>query len=119
MARVFHREKHKPEGCNTFECFDNAIEPFCRGANSNRSIQKTYFTRANMSGGELFRSLCPFFGNDSNLSELVVKYCQFGAGCARQIALALRDCNKSLKRITLVDNWGRVVVSIGGCHRAR
>ena len=56
-----------------------------------------------LSGGELFQSLLPFFENNSNLCKLVVQDCQFGPVCAHQLSLAVRGCNKSLKVVTLTE----------------
>ena len=56
-----------------------------------------------LSGGEIFQSLRPFFENNHNLSEIVVEECTFGSGCARQLSLALRGCNKSLKSVRISD----------------
>ena len=57
-----------------------------------------------LSGGEIFQSLRPFFENNNNLSEIEVEECQFGPGCARQLSLALRGCNKSLKYVRFAYN---------------
>ena len=57
-----------------------------------------------LSGGEVFQCLRPFFENNNNLSEIEVERCQFGAGCAGQLSSTLRACNKSLKYIRLVGN---------------
>jgi len=90
---------------NPFEDVDNnAIEPFYRGINSNRSIQKIRFYNTDLSGGEIFQNQRPFFENNNNLSDLVVVECEFGAGCARQLSLALRGCNSSLKHVKLSNN---------------
>ena len=90
---------------NPFHAFDNnAIEPFYRGVNGNRSIQKIAFHSIDPSGGEIFQSLRPFFDNNSNLSEIVAHQCEFGAGSAREISLALRSCNKSLKSVNVQNN---------------
>ena len=79
--------------------------PFYRGMNSNRSIQKISFHDINTGlRREIFEYLRPFFANNSNLSELEVERCQFGPGCAQQIALALRGCSKSLKCIKFGGN---------------
>ena len=74
-----------------------AIEPFCRGLNRNRSIQKIEFYMIRPFGGEIFQSLSPFFENNNSISELVVVRCAFGAGCARRLAGA-----ESLQRISKV-----------------
>ena len=79
----------------------SAIESFFRGVNSNRSIQKIRFNEMDLSGGELFQSLRPFFEENDNLTELQVDECEFGAGCARQLSLLLRGCNKSLKSVNI------------------
>ena len=87
---------------NIFQRFNNsAIEAFCTGVNSNRSIQIIRFSIMDLSGGEIFQSLRPFFGSNSNLAELKVQKCVFGIGCARQLSVALRGCNTSLKSITI------------------
>ena len=72
--------------------------------NSNRSIQKICFNSMVQLGGEIFQSLRPFFENNNNLSELAVRRCEFGAGCARQFSSALRACNKSLKLVRFYGN---------------
>ena len=81
---------------------------FFKGVNRNRSIQKLTFLYMDLSGGEIFQSLGPFFQNNGNLSKLELTACQFGAGCARQFSLALRACNKSLKCI------GMEEIGLGG-----
>ena len=52
---------------NPFPGFIDAIEPFCRGVNCNRSIQKISFMYMDMSGGEMFQSLRPFFREQPQL----------------------------------------------------
>ena len=86
-----------------FEGFNNT-EPFFRGANSNRSIQKISFDSLHLVGGEIFGSLRPFFENNDNLSELRVAHCGFKAGCVGQLSSVLKGCHKSQKRITLANN---------------
>ena len=69
---------------NPFQLFiSNAVELFCRGVNSNRSVLRIYFYKMELSGGEIFRLLGPFLENNSNLSELGVEECTLGPGCAR------------------------------------
>ena len=82
----------------------NSIEKFFRGANSNKSIQKIAFSRMDLSGGEIFQSMRPFFENNYNLSEIDVERCHFGPGCARQVALVLRSCSQSLKYVKIENN---------------
>jgi hypothetical protein len=61
----------------------------------------------NLPVGEIFQSLNPFFKKNRSLSEIVMCNCVFSDGCSRQLSLALRDCNKSLKCINLAGNqWG-------------
>ena len=88
-----------------FEGFSkNKIHQFCVGVSRNRSIQKIFFGWMDLSGGEIFHSLSPFFRNNHNLSKLVVEDCQFWSVCVRQIALVLRGCNKSLKSVKFTNN---------------
>ena len=89
---------------NPFEDFSNSIELFCRGANSNRCIQKIGFNATDLFGGEYFRSLHPFFDNNNNISELRVSRCHFRAGCACQLSLMLRCFRSSIKSITPTTN---------------
>ena len=79
------------------------VEPFFRGVDCNTSVRKIAFN-VDLLGGEIFQSLRPFSHNNNNLSELEVERCEFGFGCARQLALALRGCNKSLKSISVSRN---------------
>ena len=75
---------------NPFRDINNdAIESFCGGVNHNRSIEKIQFERMDLSGGEIFQLLGPFFENNHNLSEIEVEWCIFGPGCARRFSLAL------------------------------
>ena len=83
---------------------DKAIETFCAGVNINRSIKKIAFSNMDLSGGDIFQSLRPFFENNSNLSKVLVERCQFGAGCVRRLSLILRGCNKSLESVSLSTN---------------
>ena len=84
--------------------FNNDIDQFFRGVNINRSIQKISFHSMDLSGGEIFQSLRPFFENNHNLSEFIVEHCVIGAACARQFSMALGVCNKSLKFVRLEDS---------------
>ena len=79
-------------------CID-AIESFCRGVNSNRSIEKIRFDSMDLSGGEIFQSLRPIFENSRSMSEFEATKCSFGSGCARELSLVLRNCYKSLKSL--------------------
>ena len=87
-----------------FHGFYNAIEPFFRGLNRNRSIQKISFHHMCIMGGEVFQSMRPFFTDNNNLSGLEVVDCVFAEGCARCLSSALRICSKSLKYIKLSAN---------------
>ena len=87
---------------NPFRGFNNStIESFCRGVNSNKSIQEIWFGWTDLSGGEIFHSLRHFFENNNNLSLFEVQRCDFRAGCASQLSMALRGCKKSLKSIKI------------------
>ena len=79
----------------------DAFKSFCGGVNSNRSIQKIVFKDLDLSGGEIFRSLHPFFELNYHLSEIEVENCNFGSGSARWFALALKGCNRSLTSIKI------------------
>lgn len=94
---------------NPLQYFDNdgdvdaRLAAFFRGVNNNRSIQVISFGGMDLSGG-MFQSLRPFFGNNHELSKLMVSRCNFMSGCAHQLSVALRGCNKSLKSIIIAEN---------------
>jgi len=113
---------------NPFKDFSNSdVESFCKGVNSNRSIQKITFGFMSLSllEGEIFQSLRPFLKNNNSLSELVVDNCTFGDESARQLSLALKDCSKSLKsvkitqhRLNIFPMWGEQLAHIIEALRA-
>ena len=108
MARIFHWEYTNLRDLrltsNIFVGITNDIEQFFRGVNRNRSIHNITFLGLHIMGGEIFQSLRPYFENNNNLSELDVERCTFGAGCSRQLSLALRGCAKSLKCVKFWHN---------------
>ena len=77
------------------------LEPFFRGVNQNRYIQSLSFYKMNLFGGEIFQSLRPLFENNNSLCEISVEECAFSFRSARELSLALRCCNKSLKSLYL------------------
>lgn len=95
MAGVLHRGKYTVEGVESrfkSEGIDD-IESFFRGVANSRSIQELSFY-------------------DS----------QFGAGCARQLSLALRGCVESVKTVRLVDIYiddGQLVEIVEGLSTIR
>ena len=78
------------------------IEPFLRGVNNNKSINKLNFCGMDLLGGKIFTIMGQFVKN-SNLEELSIENCSLGVGGPRLLALALGSCtNNSLTDLTLM-----------------
>ena len=75
------------------------VEDFRRGLGRNNSIQSIVFCR-DLSDGQVFRMLDILFRNN-NLTEMVMEDCDLGPEGIRQLSLALRGFDTSLKRINL------------------
>ena len=83
----------------------DVMEPFLRGINNNKSIQKIDFTNVDLLGGEMFTMLGPFFQSNCNLTFININECNFGDEGGRLFALALgSSTNKSLKMVKLENN---------------
>jgi len=72
-------------------------ESICKEMSCNMSIKKIHFSQCVLNG----RVLAPFFKNNHNLIEIRIEVCIFGAGGLRQLSLAIRDCNTSVKDISI------------------
>ena len=81
------------------------IEPFCNGLSRNKSIKWISFGGVDLSGGEIFRMMRPFFETNSSLVTLEIEDCNnFGASGCRLLSLALGNCaSKSLERVSLAN----------------
>jgi len=72
-------------------------ESICKEMSCNMSIKNIHFSQCALNG----RVLAPFFKNNHNLIEIHIEVCIFGAGGLRQLSLAIRDCNTSVKDISI------------------
>jgi len=78
------------------------IQPFLRGVNNNKSINKLNFYNMDLMGGRIFSMMGQFFKN-SNLEELSIENCSLGVEGSRLLALALSSCtNNSLRELSLI-----------------
>jgi len=76
---------------------------------SNTSIKEIHFYDDNFLDGKIFSLLGPFFKNNHNLNDIYIEECELVHEDALQLSSAIKDCNKSLKRIAItVTNDGRV-----------
>ena len=99
---------------------DTGIEAFRRGLGRNRSIRKLSFSDNNQLDGQMiFHMLDLFLKNNPNLTEIEVNNCDLWPEGIRQLSLALRGCNKSLRNVRFdYNNLGGgqlvdIIVSLG------
>lgn len=83
--------------------FYNIVEPFWRGVNRNKSIERISLHGIDISLCNVLQMLKPFFGNNLNLTEIELMGCDLGAEGCRSLSLAVGACKKSLKSFELTD----------------
>ena len=77
-------------------------DSFYNEMSSNTTIQRVFFSTCDdlnvnnldISDGKMFRMLAPFFKNNQNLYQIQIERCISGIEGARQLSLAIRNCNK-------------------------
>jgi len=79
-------------------------ESFYKEIYRNKSIKEIHFNRITVLDGDMFSMLGPFFKNNHNLNKISVDECEFGAEAARQLSLAIGNCNKSLTHFNITNN---------------
>ena len=94
-------------------CIDEVPSTFFRELSRNRSIKNLRILFNLLEEYIKLQMLCTFFANNHSLSDIQVEICGiFGGEGARQLALAVRSCTKSLERFklsTLQNQIGNVV----------
>jgi hypothetical protein len=84
---------------------ESLYEAFFFGVNNNKSINRIEFRGTDLLGGKIFTMMEPFFKNNSNLTNIEIMHCNFGAGVSRALALALGSItSKSLTKVRLQSN---------------
>ena len=104
MVGVFHRQKYKFASAIHFyhTCIDEVPSTFFRELSRNRSIKNLRIRFNQLEEDIKLQMLCTFFANNHSLSDIQVEICGiFGGEGARQLALAVRSCTKSLERFKL------------------
>jgi len=77
-------------------------ESFFKEISCNTSIRKVYF---NIVDGKMLSMLGKFFQNNNSLIEIWIDDCVvLNTEGVQQLTLAIRNCNKSLKHVSLTDN---------------
>jgi len=83
---------------------EGVLEPFLRGLNNNKSIEKLDYYRADLLGGRVFTMLGQFFENSRILANITIENCHLGDNGCRLLALALGSIkSKSLQNVILAD----------------
>jgi len=89
------------QSLNFYQPIDN--ESFFKEISCNTSIQKVYFNFVDV--GEMLSMLGKFFQNNNSLIEIGMEDCVLNtAEGVHQLTLAIGNCNKSLKHLSLTDN---------------
>ena len=85
--------------------WNGLIKPFCNGLSRNKSITCIDFGGVDLSGGEIFGMMRPFFETNSSLVSLELVGCNnFAAKGCRLLSLALGNCaSNSLKHVSLAN----------------
>ena len=75
--------------------------PFYKGLGSNKTIRIIKLSGMYLSDGQALKRLDQFFKNNGSLTVLAVENCDFNEAGIRHLSLAIGNCNKSLKRISI------------------
>ena len=86
-------------------------ESFYNEIRHNKSIHEILFERIGIippSEAKPFRLLTALLTNGSNLVNIYLKFCDLAIEDVRQLSSAIRNCNKSIKRIEIINCviWG-------------
>ena len=86
--------------------WNDIIEPFCNGLSRNKSIERINIENVDLSEGEIFGMMQPFFKNSASLKTLAVHECRnFGAEGCRLLSVALGSCaSKTLQDVSITYN---------------
>jgi len=81
------------------------IEPFCNGLSQNNSIGMIEFHSVDLSGGDIFGMMLPFFQHNTRLHAIAIQDCNnFGAEGCRLFSVALSSCaTKTLEDVIISD----------------
>ena len=99
--------------------FDHDVQPLFRGMCYNRIIDELTFCCYDLRGGDVFRTLIPFFKHNRSLSEVDINECNLGDDGCRLLSLALGGCN-SLEQFDLLhcgvtdDQSVNIIEALGG-----
>jgi len=99
-------------------CYGNDdFKNFYREMRSNTSIQKIYFNGGCCVMNPVEEQMALFFQNNHKLTTIHMVDCRMKAEGARQLAIAIGGCSKSLKQMSLIDTeWYEEDGSPGDIH---
>jgi len=81
---------------------NNDINKFYREMRCNKSIKKIHFNGGCCVINSVEEQMALFFRNNHNLTTIYMVDCRMDAEGARQLALAVGGCSKSLKQISII-----------------
>ena len=87
-------------------------DAFYKGLSCNKTIRIINLCGMFLSDGQALKRLNQFFKSNDNLIELTVSDCEFDAAGFHLLALAIGNCNKSLKRVSISIIEGGSLVDI-------